>query len=209
MAILPSVLIFVIPVIAVFVCMAVLVDKFSVPKGLLAVLLGVIVVIPAVFVQYMSDSILNIKESSLAAVLLRCLVINGLIEETVKMGALFCIPSKKLSPLAFVTCGILAGLSFSSFESLMYMSNGMPLELRLLTSFVIHGACTGLSAIFVYSVKQKDFYIFPFIVAVCCHGVFNYFAGFKTASLFFGFSIIVVLVSVAECRIRYRTLVSE
>ena len=48
-----------------------------------------------------------------------------------------------------------------------------------------------------------------FVLAVLLHGIYNYFAGFKMDSMFFWFSLVVVLVAVVECRIRYREMNPE
>ena len=96
------------------------------------------------------------------------------------------------------------------FETLVYLVAGIQhLELRMLTAVVIHVSCAGLSGIFVYSIKNKSVKVLPFVSAVLLHGIYNYFAGFKMDSIFFWFSLVVVLVSIVECRIRYRSMIPE
>lgn len=93
---------------------------------------------------------------------------------------------------------------------MVYLISGIEhLEIRMLTAVIIHAACAGLSGLFVYSIKNGSTKVLSFILAILLHGIYNYFAGFKMDSFFFWFSLVVVLVSIVECRIRYRSLVPE
>ena len=135
---------------------------------------------------------------------------NGVVEETIKMAVFFLFPSKKMSMKVFFACAVLSGLSLGCFETLIYIASGIKnLELRLLTAVVIHSCCAGLSGLFVFNLKNGSLKIYPFVLAVFLHGIYNYFAGFKMDSMFFWFSLVVVLVAVVECRIRYRAMNPE
>lgn len=205
----PSIAICILPLFAVFICMLLLVREFKFGSGVLSVFLGLFAVVPIGAIQLAVEYYHLVQADSLGSVLLKSIVLNGVIEETIKMLFLF-ILSKKLSLPAFFSCALLSGLALGCFESLVYLVAGIQhIELRMLSSVVIHSCCAGLSGLFVYSVKNESRTILPFFLAIILHGLFNYFSGFKMDTLFFWFSFVVVLVSIVECRIRYRALVPE
>ena len=104
-----------------------------------------------------------------------------------------------MSMKVFFACAVLSGLSLGCFETLIYIASGIKnLELRLLTAVVIHSCCAGLSGLFVFNLKNGSLKIYPFVLAVFLHGIYNYFAGFKMDSMFFWFSLVVVLVAVVD-----------
>ena len=93
---------------------------------------------------------------------------------------------QKMSMKVFFACAVLSGLSLGCFETLIYIASGIKnLELRLLTAVVIHSCCAGLSGLFVFNLKNGSLKIYPFVLAVFLHGIYNYFAGFKMDSMFF------------------------
>lgn len=205
----PSILVCILPLLAVFASMLILVKELKFGSGILSILLGLFAVVPIAAIQFTLEYYHLISAHSLSSVLLKSILINGVVEETIKMLLLFFI-SKKLDLSAFFSCAILSGLALGCFETLVYLVAGIQhLELRMLTAVVIHVCCAGLSGIFVYSIKNDSVKVFPFLSAVLLHGIYNYFAGFKMDSVFFWFSLVVVLVSVVECRIRYRSMIPE
>ena len=200
--VIPSILICILPLFAVFACMLILVKEFRFSNGVVSILLGLFSVIPISAIQFAIEYY-HVDD------LVKSLLINGVVEETIKMFLLFFI-SRKLNLSAFFSCALLSGLALGCFEALVYLVSGIQnLELRMLTAVVIHACCAGLSGLFVYSVKNESTKVLSFILAILLHGVYNYFAGFKMNSFFFWFSLVVVLVAVVECRIRYRALVPE
>lgn len=207
--VIPSILICILPLFAVFACMLILVKEFRFSNGVVSILLGLFSVIPISAIQFAIEYYHVVSVHSLFSVLLKSLLINGVVEETIKMFLLFFI-SRKLNLSAFFSCALLSGLALGCFEALVYLVSGIQnLELRMLTAVVIHACCAGLSGLFIYSVKNESTKVLSFILAILLHGVYNYFAGFKMNSFFFWFSLVVVLVAVVECRIRYRALVPE
>jgi len=207
--VIPSVLICILPLLAVFACLLIFIKEFRFLSGILSILLGLFAVVPIAAIQFAIEYYHLVSVNSLGAVLLKSLVINGIVEETIKMFLLFFI-SKKHNLSSFFACAIMSGLALGCFESLVYLVSGIEnLELRMLTAVVIHATCAGLSGLFVYSIKNESTKVLSFILAVLLHGIYNYFAGFKMDSFFFWFSLVVVLVAVVECRIRYRALVPE
>ena len=202
-------LICILPLLAAFACMLVLIKEFRFLSGVISILLGLFAVIPIAAIQFAIEYYHLVSVHSLMQVLLKSLLINGVVEETIKMLLLFFV-SKKLNLSAFCACALLSGLALGCFESMVYLVSGIErLGLRMLTAVVIHATCAGLSGLFVYSIKNESTKVLSFILAILLHGVYNYFAGFKMDSFFFWFSLVVVLVAVVECRIRYRALVPE
>ena len=207
--VIPSVIICILPLLAVFTCMLILVKEFKFLSGVFSILLGLFAVIPIAAIQFAIEYYHLVSVHSLFQVLVKSLLINGIVEETIKMLFLFFI-SKKPNLSSFFSCAILSGLALGCFESMVYLISGIEhLEIRMLTAVIIHAACAGLSGLFVYSIKNGSTKVLSFILAILLHGIYNYFAGFKMDSFFFWFSLVVVLVSIVECRIRYRSLVPE
>ncbi|WP_407397958.1 PrsW family glutamic-type intramembrane protease [Treponema sp.] len=207
--IIPSVLICILPLLAVFACMLILVKEFKFLSGVFSILLGLFAVVPIAAIQFTIDYYHLVSANSLSQVLLKSLLINGVVEETIKMLLLFTL-SKKHNLSSFFACALLSGLALGCFESLVYLVSGIQnIGLRMLTAVVIHTTCAGLSGLFVYSIKNESTKVLSFVLAVLLHGIYNYFAGFKMDSFFFWFSLVVVLVALVECRIRYRALVPE
>lgn len=205
----PSILVCILPLLAVLASMLILVKELKLGSGILSILLGLFAVVPIAAIQFAIEYYHLVSAKSLSAVLAKSILINGVVEETIKMLFLFFI-SRKLPLSAFFSCAVLSGLALGCFETLVYLVAGIQhLELRMLTAVVIHVSCAGLSGIFVYSIKNKSVKVLPFVSAVLLHGIYNYFAGFKMDSIFFWFSLVVVLVSIVECRIRYRSMIPE
>lgn len=200
------------PLIAVFVCFCLLIKDFKFLTALFACLLGILAIIPISAVQFLLDKTQIFKNNSLLSILINDLILNGLIEESFKMLLLFLIPSKNTKLYNFFAYSIICGLTFACFENLIYfivMGGTQQIELRIFTSMLIHLTCTALSGIFVYSVKNHKKIFSPYIWAICLHGIYNYFAGFKMNTPFFYFSFVVILTAFVECRLFYKKLNSK
>lgn len=180
-------------------------SKLNISSVLVSVILGFLAVIPIAAIQFFISSNFFIIPSTLSGILIKNIFINGLIEESIKMAFLFFLSSKKRSFQVFFVCSLICGFAMGSFENIVYLTTGIAKTamLRLFTAIIIHGCCTGLCGIFVYFMKNKNPIFFPFLMAIVLHGVYNYFAGFKSSTPFFYFSIAVVFYSIVECRIRY------
>ncbi len=200
------------PLIAVFICFCLLIKNFKILTGLFACLLGILAIIPISAVQFLLDKSQILKNNSLLLILINDLILSGLIEESFKMLLLFLIPTKNTKLYNFFAYSIICGLTFGCFENLIYfivLGGTKQIELRIFTSMLIHLTCTALSGIFVYSVKSHKKFISPYIWAICLHGIYNYFAGFKMNTPFFYFSFIVILTAFVECRLFYKKLNSK
>ncbi|MDY5817253.1 MAG: hypothetical protein SPK26_04430, partial [Treponema sp.] len=64
--------------------------------------------------------------------------------------------------------------------------------------------CTGLCGLFVYSCRNKPRHVSCLVAAILLHGFYDFFAGFSGNMRWF--SIAVVLMTIAECRIKYTSL---
>ena len=76
MNIIASVAVCFIPLIAIFVCLAMMIKNFKVPYGLLSCLLGLLSIIPIAAVQLFIDKSGVLKVTTLTSVLLEAIVLN-------------------------------------------------------------------------------------------------------------------------------------
>mgnify|MGYP002861099533 CR=1 FL=1 len=184
-------------------CLAI--KDFKANYGILACVLGLIALVPIEIIQFTVSSSIKFSTASMQ-LLLKCLVINGLIEEAAKMLVLFALPSKKLTKAVFFWCSALSGLALGCYELFIYLAMDLHFSnavLRFLTAVIVHSSCAALCGLFVYSVKTKKITVLPFMCAVLFHGTYDYFAGFPKNTPFFYFSFIIILFSIIECRSIY------
>lgn len=188
--------------------------KIKITNQLVAILLGLIAVFPISLIQYFLPSLTIFPQNPVLQTLLKSLFIYGLVEETVKMLLLIPIPSKKLSEFEFLLLAFTMGLALGCFESMVYfldhlqMANSRGAQLiytqiftRIITSDLLHMACTGLSGLFIFSCRNKPSKISIFITAIVLHGFYDFFAGFQNNLKYF--SIVVVILAIVECRNKY------
>lgn len=191
--------------------------KLKITHQLLAVLLGLIAVLPISIIQYFFPSIPILSNYPAAHALIKSLILYGFIEELFKLLLLFPLPKKDYSIFSFLMLSFIMGLSLGCFESAVYFFDHLqkatsrgaqllysPIFLRIFTSDMIHMFCTGLCGLCMYSIKQGKIRISFFFWAVAIHGLYDFFAGFNNYLRFF--SIAVILLSLAECRIGYTKL---
>ena len=198
-----------IPLVAAFLCTALLMKSFKVMHGLLACLLGAFVVIPVSLIQFFLGRTEYFTSGTLISLLLQTVLLNGIIEEVFKMSVLFLIPAKNVQLKEFLAYSVLSALTLACVETLIYLVGGShAFELRLLTAVVIHVCCGFLCGLFVYTVRHASTKFAPFVFAMLLHGIYDYFAMFPLKSPFFYFSIAVILVAIVECRVRYRSVTS-
>ena len=211
------------PTIFVFVLFAAFVPKFHIPTGLIACVLGILAVFPASFIQYAVFKIPFFNRSTFFALFFSALLVNGLVEESVKGLFLYLVPRKRLSFLTFFCCAALFGLSAGSFESVIYVVRKISGEnlpgliasvgvnaifrmvlARIFSAQLIHAFCTGLLGFAVFTFVNKPFCVVPFIYAVVVHGLFNFFVSFSSAYNFL--AIVAILFAAVECRIWYKSI---
>ena len=193
--------------------------KCKITHLLIAILLGLIAVLPISFIQYFMPPIPEINISPVLRALLKSILLYGLVEELIKGLLLLPLPhkfkdSETNSCLSFLLLSFIAGLSLGCFESVVYYFDHLQLAnsrgatllygqiaVRIFTSDLIHTMCTGLCGLFIYNLRNKTYTFSCIIFAILLHGFYDFFAGFSGDIRWF--SIAVVLMSILECRIKY------
>lgn len=202
--------------------------KLKLLHQLIAVLLGLAAVLPISVIQYFMPAIPGLNLSLVLRALLKSLLLYGLVEELFKTLVIFILPHKLYDSdlendasengrLSFLLLAFVTGLSLGCFESVVYYfdhlqianSRGATLlygqiAVRIFTADIIHMTCTGLCGLFVYSCRNKPRHLSCLIGAIFLHGIYDFFAGFSNGLRWFALA--VVLMSIAECRIKYTSL---
>ena len=198
--------------------------KIKILHLLLAVLYGLVAVLPISLIQYFMPSIPGLPMSPVVRALLKSLLLYGFVEEAIKTIALVPVPHKlydnENDRAGFLMLAFTAGLSLGCFESVVYYfdhlqianSRGATLlygqiAVRIFTSDIIHMCCTGLCGLFIYSCRNKPSRVSCLVAAVLLHGIYDFFAGFSGGLRWF--SVAVVLMAIAECRIKYSSLQND
>ncbi len=203
-----------------------LAGKLKIRHQLLAVLAGFIAIFPISAIQYfitqfLSPNLTFLNSAPVLQALLRSIFVYGLIEESFKLLCLLPLPHKDFSPLKFLLLSFVLGISTGCFESAVYFFDSLqqnasvsagaivhPLYgkiiLRIFTSDIIHTTCTGLCGIFLFSARNDKAKISALVFSILLHGFYDFFAGLPGALRYF--SIVVVLLAIAECRIKYVSL---
>ena len=191
--------------------------KLKLSFQLIACLFGLIAVLPISFIQFFIPEIPSLASYPILYTLIKSLVLYGFIEELIKMLLCIPLPHKELDECDFLFLAFMMGIALGCFESAVYyfdhlqIANNRGAQLlygqigvRIFTSDIIHMMCTGLCGLFIYSCRSKKSRLSFFVTAILLHGVYDFFAGFSGGLRWF--SIAVVLMSIAECRIKYSSL---
>lgn len=191
--------------------------KLKISHQLIAILLGLIAIVPISFIQYFLPPIPLLNDSPVLRALVKSILLYGLVEELVKMFLILPLPHKEYSEFHTLMIAFVFGSAIGSFESVVYfldriqlshMYGGEPLYgliiLRIFSSDIIHITCTGLCGLFIYSLRQKKAKFSILITAILLHGVYDFFAGFQNNLRWF--AIPVIILAIAECRIKYTSL---
>lgn len=192
-------------------------SKIRISTELVACLAGLVAVLPISFIQFLIVYYFpNLGESGthLFPLFLKTLVINGVIEEGLKLVFLLFIPRKHTEFPHYFMAALLLGLSLGCFESVVYFlqhlqsakANGAELIyhlifMRMTSSVLVHTFCSGLLGIFIWSVKEKNTDIFSLVFPILIHALYDFFAGFS--SWIQWFSVAAILAVILESRIRY------
>jgi len=194
-----------IPLIASYIVMLMMVTGFCWWKGIIACLCGMFAVALVAILQVFVDFSSMLNLNTLIGILLGTLLVNGLVEEGFKALVLFALPGKKHPEREFFSYGILSGLTFACFETILYFFVGSEtVTLRFVSAVIIHASCAGLGSLTVYGFKTRKPYFFPLILAILLHGLYDYFALMPG---FLGWvKYAVVFVSLIECGVRYSKL---
>lgn len=207
------------PIVVAFIVISVK-HELKVTHRLLACLFGLIAVLPISFIQFFIPDFSMFFSSVILYSLIKSFLLYGLVEELLKMVLLLPLPHKNYTAKDFLILSFLMGLTLGCFESVVYYfthlqsANAIGAQLlyvqifiRIFTSDIIHMTCTGLSAMFIFSYRQGKRHISPLIWAVLLHGLYDFFAGFNSGLRYF--SLVVVLLAVVECRVKYKDIVKE
>ena len=198
--------------------------KVKISTCLIASLLGLLSVVPIVFLQYIFADVFQVERKielgAFFTLFLTCLLYNGLVEEGIKMLCLVGIPVKKLQLKDFFVATLLFGMILGCFESATYFLQHLQktnsrggqllyniLFLRMFSSDLIHMFCAGLSGLFVWGLKNKKIYVMPLVYAIFIHGIFNFFNYFNGGIQFFSY--VAILFAVIECRVKYVKFATE
>lgn len=184
---------------------------------LIAGLFGLLAVLPISLIQYYIPELSLLSRTPILYSLLKSLFLYGLIEEAIKMALLWPLPHKNYTAFDFLLISFFFGITLGCFESVVYFFDHLQIAnargasliysqifTRIFTSDIIHLTCTGLAGLFVYSCRQHNSKLSFLITAILLHGIYDFFAGFQNG--FHWFSIVVVLLAIAECRIKYVSL---
>lgn len=191
------------PLILVCAVLRAAIAEFQIKYALWAILLGLASVIPIAALQFAVERLPFFQPYSLAHVLVTAILLNGLIEESVKLICMLPIPSRNMTARAFFATALLCGMALGCFETAVYFISGVQqITLRIATAVVIHSACAMLSGAYIWLHRAGRARAAPFVFAVLLHGVYNFFAGFD--NLFWWFSVATLLLAVLECRIWYQ-----
>ena len=167
-----------------------------------AVFLGLLAVVPITVLQVVLGRAPVFNDRRLLAILATAFLFNGLVEEGIKLLSLFLIRIGGKSRAQFMLLGAMQGLTLGCFETLVYFITGHSnILLRLSTAMLIHTACAALSSLTVWSWRQEERNIAPFISAVTVHGAYNFFLFFTPPMRWF--SLAAILLGAIQCRVHW------
>lgn len=194
--------------------------KLKITHQLLALLFGLIAVFPISIIQYFIPSLHFLQDYPVLLALLKSIFLYGLIEEILKTILLLPVPHKNHTLQECLLLSFVMGLSVACFESTVYYLDHLQIAnsrgavllysqifTRIITSDIIHMTCTGLCALFLYTVRQKNARPGIIILAVLIHGIYDFFACFQNGLRWF--SLVVVFLAIIQCRIKYTSLLDE
>ena len=149
----------------IFICIK---GKLKVTHTLLALLFGLIAVLPISFLQFFLPNFEHFFSSIVLYSLIKSFILYGLIEEMLKMVLLLPLPHKNYSVKNFLLLSFVMGLSLACFESLVYYLDHLQtasmrgaeilyfqIFLRIFTTDILHMVCTGLCGLFIWSIRNK------------------------------------------------------
>lgn len=204
-----------VPLIATFLLLAILVPGISILRELIAVLAGLLALVPIVILQFLflGGRLEFFIRANLFFSIIHSLIFFGLIEEGMKTVSLLILKARGENLKIYFAYSILAGMALGCFESVVYLLSFLgrhshnPAEflqmifLRMVTSLVIHTLCAGLGGLCVFGNKnlRRDFS--PLVFAIFIHGIYDFFAASAFPLKYF--SVAAILLAVLECRIFY------
>lgn len=173
---------------------------------LISIALAIVAVIPASFIQFCAAKFSFFSADTFISLLLGSLVLNGVVEESVKCGFECIIPRKNISFRLFFCCILLFGLTAGSFESIVYTLNKIQFDVshmghdaavklifrRMISAQVIHVFCAALSGFFVWNLGKGVLKVRAVLFAIILHGMYDFFMSFGKHFKFFAFAAIIL-----------------
>ena len=205
-----------------FICFFVLLFKFKlkITHLLLAILFGLIAILPISFIQYFIPDFKLFFTNQILGQLIKSFLLYGFIEEIFKMLFLLPLTKNKTEIKDFLLIALMLGLSLGCFETEVYYFDHLNMAttkgasllygqifVRIFTADIIHIACSILNGLFVYSIKSNKKKVSILVMSILIHGIYDFFAGFQGG--FKIFSIFVVLLAIIECRVKYKLLTED
>ena len=203
-----------VPLVATFLLLAILVPGISVLREFLAALAGLIAFVPIVILQFLLlGNLQKFMRANLFLSIIHSLIFFGLIEEGMKAASLLILKSRGETLRNFFAYSILAGMALGCFESVVYLLTALGTRpqvsaeflqmifLRMATALVIHTLCAGLGGLCVFCSKNIRRNFAPLVFAILIHGIYDFFAAFNSPLKYF--SVAVILLAILECRIFY------
>lgn len=188
--------------------------KLKISHQLIAILLGLVAVVPISFIQFLLPSLKWFENYPVLHALIKSIFLYGFVEELVKMLLILPLPHKDYDSFNSLMLSFVFGIAIGSFESVVYFLDHLQLShmyggellyglilLRIFSSDIIHLTCAGLCGLFVFSCRNKPPKLSIFMIAVLLHGVYDFFAGFQNNLRWF--AIPVIILAIIECRQKY------
>lgn len=148
-------------------------------SALRAILFGLASVLIVAALQWFLDPFTRALRGT-PGLLFTSFIEAAFIEEIVKLTMLGFIPeirSRRISPRTLLFFAVLAGLSFSSFETLMYsLSNPSVLFSRFVTALPVHVCATLFGGVFLIRARERRTLfsgVGIFGAAIVLHGAYN------------------------------------
>lgn len=184
----------------------------------LAIILGLVAVVPISFIQYVIN---QPPLTKISLIIYQSFILYGLIEEGMKALLIAPLPGKKdENSLKFLLVAFMFGITLGSFESVVYYLDKLEkatnrganllyfqIFLRMFSSCIIHMTCAGISGLFIWTIAQKKPKYTYIIYPVFIHGLYDFFVAFQNN--FKWFAIAAVLLAIAECRTKYTSLLPK
>jgi len=165
---------------AVWAFFGILLRWFSAPFALRGALYGCAAVLAAAVLQLFLEP-LAFRLTGPGLLLFSCFVKAALVEETVKLLMVYLhsrIRFEAVSPRTFLFSAALVGLSFASFENIVYLlNNPFIVTLRFVTAVPLHLAATVLAAAALFTRHERSSAplrtVFAFLAVIGLHGFYN------------------------------------
>lgn len=179
-----------------FIFVSTLKNKLSFIQCIFSCIIGLVAIIPISFIQSLFAG--RNYGDGFFELFVFILITNGIIEECVKLLVLFLFPKDRMNDVSFVFAAVMSGLSLGCFETIIYSIDSPSLIfVRLLTSVILHGVCSGLSCFFIIFLKKNILSFRGIFAAVMIHSLYNFFL--YQGGFIRWFSLVCILLGFVKC----------